>query len=252
MNLIYYFSGTGNSLRVAKALAEKLGNCKIENIANASKITEKYERIGIVTPVYCAGLPKMVFNFAKNMDFSVSKESYFFGVATYGGALGSAMQLMSNNFSENNIKLNYGNGLKMYSNYLIFYPMKSNKKEDGSVTINIEKISKDIMEKIETPIKKVNPVTNFIYNLFLKSLPYKADKYNVSEQCNGCLICKKVCPSKNIKMENNKPIFGDKCEQCVACIQWCPKEAINYKKTTQNRGRYTHPDIDVSELFLDK
>jgi hypothetical protein len=28
----------------------------------------------------------------------------------------------------------------------------------------------------------------------------------------------------------------------------CPQKAINYKNLTQNRGRYTNPEIDYREL----
>jgi hypothetical protein len=36
----------------------------------------------------------------------------------------------------------------------------------------------------------------------------------------------------------------------MACIQFCPKRAINYKDRTQNRRRYTHPDIKYTDLAM--
>jgi flavodoxin len=32
-NIIFYFSGTGNCLKVAKAIADELGNCEIVSMA---------------------------------------------------------------------------------------------------------------------------------------------------------------------------------------------------------------------------
>jgi epoxyqueuosine reductase QueG len=50
-------------------------------------------------------------------------------------------------------------------------------------------------------------------------------------------------------MANNKPQYKHHCEQCVACIQFCPQKAINYKDATQNRRRYTNPEIKYKELY---
>ena len=73
--------------------------------------------------------------------------------------------------------------------------------------------------------------------------------YNVNNDCNGCAICEKVCPVKNIEIVNNKPEFKHHCENCIACIQFCPQKAINYKTATQNRRRYTNPEINYMELY---
>jgi epoxyqueuosine reductase QueG len=48
--------------------------------------------------------------------------------------------------------------------------------------------------------------------------------------------------------QDKKPYFMHHCEQCLACIQHCPAKAINYKDKTQNKKRYTHPDIPWKEL----
>ncbi|WP_207650867.1 EFR1 family ferrodoxin [Anaerocolumna jejuensis] len=56
-------------------------------------------------------------------------------------------------------------------------------------------------------------------------------------------ICRNVCPAKNITLEAGQPVFHHHCESCLACIQHCPKMALNYKDKTQNRRRYTHPQV---------
>lgn len=32
-------------------------------------------------------------------------------------------------------------------------------------------------------------------------------------------------------------------------MQWCPVKAIQYKKSTIKRGRYTHPEVKVGEMI---
>ncbi len=62
--IIYYFTGTGNSLAVAKKIAAVLGDCDLVPIASlqstTADITPAADRVGIVNPVYFAGLPVMV------------------------------------------------------------------------------------------------------------------------------------------------------------------------------------------------
>ena len=88
---------------------------------------------------------------------------------------------------------------------------------------------------------------NMVYSDFE---PYKKDKdFWTDGNCNGCGICLKVCPANNIIMNDGKPQWQHKCEQCVACLQWCPEKSIQYKKATAKRGRYHHPDVEVTELF---
>ena len=59
-NIVYYFSGTGNSLAVARDLAHKLGETRIVSVADAIKesaVELPYERIGFVFPVYYVSVP---------------------------------------------------------------------------------------------------------------------------------------------------------------------------------------------------
>jgi flavodoxin len=90
--IIYYFTGTGNSLAGAKKVAETLGDTELVPIAafrnTAGAITPDAERIGIVCPVYFSGLPAMVAAFAERLD--PAPAGYVFSIVTHGGGGGSA------------------------------------------------------------------------------------------------------------------------------------------------------------------
>lgn len=66
---LYYFSGTGNSLKIAQDLAAKLGDANVISISNIMKKDLKVllssDKIGIVYPVYIWGIPKIVFQYIK-------------------------------------------------------------------------------------------------------------------------------------------------------------------------------------------
>ncbi|OPJ56570.1 hypothetical protein CLORY_42830 [Clostridium oryzae] len=71
---IYYFSGTGNSLKVAKDIAGRLENSDIIPISStlaSEKISTVSERIGIVLPIYIYGLPKILSGFISKLDYTI-------------------------------------------------------------------------------------------------------------------------------------------------------------------------------------
>ncbi len=59
--VVYYFTGTGNSLAAAKKMATELGNCDCVPIAplknTTGDVVPPAGRVGIVCPVYDVGLP---------------------------------------------------------------------------------------------------------------------------------------------------------------------------------------------------
>ena len=80
---IYYFTGTGNSLKVAKDLCQKLTSCELIPIAKylgMENLVSTSDKIGFLFPLYYSGLPKIVFDFMKELD--VSKSQYFFVCVT--------------------------------------------------------------------------------------------------------------------------------------------------------------------------
>ena len=90
--MIFYFTGTGNSLAAAKALAEE--GEQIISIAEVNK-TKAYsytfkrrERLGIVFPEYCSTVGKPVLDFVRNLD--VKGQPYCFAVITCGGVVSFA------------------------------------------------------------------------------------------------------------------------------------------------------------------
>jgi len=49
---IFYFSGTGNSLSIARDIAERLGDSEIKKIKDPVYSSGVSENIGLVFPVY--------------------------------------------------------------------------------------------------------------------------------------------------------------------------------------------------------
>lgn len=248
-NIIFYFSGTGNSLKASKDIGAALENCEIVLMNKPFKFTDSYERIGFVFPTYAMGLPNIVKQFIEGTDFSRNQKAYYFCVATCGGRSGNSLSSVNNLLKSKGMELSYGNEVAMFANYVALYAMandaqqKAIKSNERTNIIAGEIAQKEVKQKFPS-----NMVLNLVHKAVGGSLRGKAQKFNVSESCIGCKKCEAVCPVVNITMKDGKPSFANKCEQCMACIQWCPKQAINYKNKTQNRGRYHHPEIRFEDM----
>ena len=250
-NIVFYFSGTGNSLKVAKNLAKELDDCEIISMSKTYNLAKEYDRIGFVYPVYFWGLPKRVIEFINNMNFDNNKNAYYYSIATYGGLAGNAVyQLYELLFNRHNIKLNYGRTLKMFANYIVAYNMSENiEKITASSDKKLVSIINSIKIKKSNNMNKLTKIFNSINKDFVEKVSNMDKDFTVNNNCIDCGICEKVCPVKNIEIVDKKPQYKHHCEQCVACIQFCPQKAINYSNVTQNRRRYTNPAITYNELY---
>lgn len=50
----------------------------------------------------------------------------------------------------------------------------------------------------------------------------------LADVCNGCGLCREVCPAEAVNGEKKEPhvIDQDRCSRCRACLDVCPEEAI--------------------------
>lgn len=265
-NIIFYFTGTGNSLAVARDIASKIGDAKLVSIPEAIKEDNidlsSYDRIGFVIPVYYSRVPAIVKRFMKKLNFNESQ--YIFGVVTLGGHYGTIFSDLKLGIEAQGGKLDAGFLVFMPGNYVVQYnalPKAIQKVFFSWKFKRVNYISNAVKEKknfIETKLAWVAGPSG-ILEIIQKS-PEAVDKimatfgenarnFNVNNKCTGCTTCEKLCPVDNIEMDNNQPKWGTQCEQCMACIQWCPVQAIQYSDKTEKRKRYHNPEIKISDMI---
>ncbi len=252
---IFCFTGTGNSLSVAKDIARGLPDTQIIQIsrANMPKDRTVYSgNVGIVFPVYYFGLPHMVRRFAGGLK--VEKDTYVFGIATYGGMAGMAFDLLGKDLAKQGIKLRATFGVLMPGNCQVLYPPAPDAEQQErfrNAQEKIAEITRCINARKEIPLKKTNILVHGLMSIFYSRLKpqTRARNFHTDEKCNGCGTCARICPAGNIILQDQKPVWHLQCEFCLACMQWCPNQAIQYGNKTQKRGRYHNPAINVRELF---
>lgn len=256
--VIYYFSGTGNSLAVAKKISAGLGDCELVPVASLihapGEIIPSGERVGFVCPVYFSGLPMMVADFASKPDYS--RVQYSFAVVTFGGSgSGPALRQLDGLIRKRRGRgLDAGFAVKMPGNYILMYGSPTGTKQEGLLDSADHEVMK-IIPVIERCEHRNIPGTIFgrlfhalAYPWFTSHARGKARKFTVTSACTSCGTCVKVCPAANIDLVKGKPVWSDRCEVCCGCIHLCPAGAIQAGKSTEKRPRYRNPGVSVSEL----
>lgn len=257
--IIYYFTGTGNSLAAAKKIAALLGDCELVPIASlqdtAGKITPAADRVGIVCPVYDAGLPLIVAEFAGKLD--LSRSGYTFAVVTLGRIGISALHQLNGIFTKTpGRKLDAAFAVPMPGNFPPVGRIATREKQDrilASATNRLEEIVRIIDAGIIVPpaISPVSALMKFItYGSFSKNGHTLDREFSVSDACTSCGTCVKVCPVNNIMLVKDRPSWLHHCELCCACLHFCPVEAIQLSmlQGTKGRGRYRHPDLNIEDM----
>lgn len=250
-NTIYYFTGTGNSLKVAKDVAMGLDNCNVASMVSYEKnmTSNDVERIGFVFPVYGEGIPTIVNKFLTEGKFPINENIYYFIIVTHGGMRGNCIPMANKILSKRGLMINSAFDIKMVQNYIGMFNIPKNANDIlKTAQIKINSITKIVQGKENSKIQKTNPLI-FWAGIDAKTIAKMDRNFNVSEKCNGCGICIKICPVKNVVFENNRPKYSNNCEQCLACLHHCPEKAINYKNKTQKKGRYINPDIKLEEII---
>ena len=286
---IYYFSGTGNSLAVARDIAEKTKGTliSIPAVMDKQSIKTDADNIGIVFPSYMAhlhGIPLIVERFIKKLEDIGSK--YIFSICTCGGLenfnglptlkkLGKIVKSMGGVLSaEFSIKLPM-NTLD-YSH--IPFPIDQNQETMFKNCKNkIEVIYQCIANEKKSKYKSIKSLLNWLmspmYLMLQKLYLIELKKYSKepkdanlkyyelipltdksiypNEKCNGCATCAKVCPVQNIKMIENKPVWQHHCEMCLACVEWCPIKAIHHCWRAEGKD-YHHPNVKLSDMISSK
>jgi ferredoxin len=274
--VIYYFSGTGNSLIVAKDLAAKLNGelVPIPSVVDNDNIITNAETIGIVFPVYNAvfhGMPLMVKRFINKLEKIDSK--YIFAVCTCLGWSYITLKIVGDMIRARGGKLSAGFNVIMPDNST---PVTINKQQ---------KLFRNWKKKLEIILRYINarksgkfeiPVLNNLLIIPFKSggekktievysklassanltydelVPLSDASFLVNDQCNGCGICARICPAKDIVMIDDKPVWQHHCESCLACINWCPKGAIHGGIVSIDKvpTGYHHPDVKLTDMYL--
>jgi formate hydrogenlyase subunit 6/NADH:ubiquinone oxidoreductase subunit I len=283
---LYYFTGTGNCLAVARSVGARMG-CQpisIAEVVDETTIRTDANTIGIIFPDYLSalhGIPLVVERFLCKLEHLESKR--LFAICTCGGyEIFNAVPAL-----RNLARFVKQKGGRLSAEYTVRLPM--NNLDYEHIPVPIETDSATIIRHAEAQIDEickrlaqqrrgkhhlarrlVTLLMTPLYALMAKStmqslrrvagepadsllgfrelIPLTDRSIQVGEKCTGCGICARVCPVQNIELINGRPVWQHRCEMCFACHEWCPRGAIQHWGRPDG-AKYHHPEIGARDLF---
>ena len=141
--MLFYFTGTGNSLYVAKGLERQ--PISIPQVMHREDLTFSDDRIGIVAPIYGHEVPAMVREFLEKATFQTP---YFYMILTYGNRHGGAAELAQELCARCGIPVRYINLVHMVDNWLPAFDMEEEQRKDKHVEEQLAAIQTDVAQKV--------------------------------------------------------------------------------------------------------
>ena len=252
---LFYYTGTGNSLWIARVLAERLGDAAITPISPMTGPPDGgAEAVGIIFPVHMWGLPRRVISFVDSLAYDPSP--YCFAVAVNAGQVAATLLQMEKLMRSKGLTLSAGFSIAMPSNYIPWGGPGPEAKQVGRFAAAREKlgtIAAAVAAREASPLERgplwQNILLTGLNRLAFPHVPGMDKSFWVDGKCNGCGVCKTICPCGNIDLDADRPRWRHHCEQCLACIQWCPQEAIQFGRKTARYERYHHPEITLQDMI---
>ena len=265
MTLIYYFSGSGNSLALAKDLAAGL-DAELQAMAEHAegvRVPEEVEAVGFVFPSHDFQAPTFVQSWLSGTDGLAGK--YLFAVMSYGISPGRGLSKLEALIAKRGGRLAAGFAVMMPHNGI------GSRLQPPEVRSRLleewQERRPHVLDAINRREDRVGEaelsLLGFFRNDSWRMLPglfrfigammregEKGLTYNADEACNACGICARVCPVGNIRMDGGRPVWGSACVNCFACLHWCPQEATHLgTRDLKIDHLYRHPDVTVKEMI---
>lgn len=256
--MIFYFTGTGNSLWVAETLGKALGELLISMAKELKTGKEEFvyplrkgEKILFVYPVHSWGPALSALRFISRLIFTGYEGHSVYSVCTCGDECGYTGTILRDALGKRGIPLNDCYSVIMPNNYILMPGFDVDTKEVEQRKLQdapsrISAIADSICKSQNVNLYNIGSIpwlkSRIVYPLF-STFAVGRNSFWVTDACISCGLCERVCPTGTISLVEGKPVWADTCVQCVACIHRCPERAIEYGKGTLKKGRYHIPAL---------
>jgi ferredoxin len=222
---------------------------------------EVAKRIGIVTPVYAWGPPRMVREFVQRLRPAAGQ--YTFAVADCAGTPGRTLPLVRQALRKRGGDLDAGFAVR--GDVLVHLPGMNDmaiirfvgwlgrNEIPAYAKQKIAKIVETVAAERRHPAESSNRAVNFVGSLMyagaLRTFKTADSDFSVGDACTSCGTCVRVCPRENVRLVEGQPSWGGDCEACYACFLWCPEKAIAFREFPPNEPTH-HPDVALEDMLL--
>ncbi|MCR4442877.1 MAG: EFR1 family ferrodoxin [Peptococcaceae bacterium] len=251
--LIYYFSGTGNSYRVARiageTFADKDREAKVASIAGAKPREEVKDGVahllGLVFPTHAFTVPWAMLRFL--LKFPRRRGTHAFVMPTRGGTRfgrffppgleGTAGYLAALVLSFKGYRVRGVMGIDMPSNWVVVHPGYSEANARAIIDRAREKTVR-FMNSLLAGNRVFRGRVCLLMGLLLLPVSlgflvlgrfFLVKIFYASFRCTACGFCVKNCSYRGVRLrgvKNKRPYWTFSCQSCMRCMAYCPSKAV--------------------------
>lgn len=247
--IIYYFSGTGNSEKVARWLSQVAEEMEvassINNIASIDRLhiplPEENALVVFVSPVHGFNYPPImqhfIFRFPKGKNpvlLMDTRAGMLIGKWITPGMSGLTFYLSGLVLAVKGYTIKAMYPVDLPSNWVSVHP-GLNERTVAYIHPEIKKRVVTFAGKVLSGGRDFKSVYGIAADLLVFPIAiayyfigrfFLAKTFYASRDCNRCGSCVKNCPVKAIIEVDKRPFWTFRCESCMRCMSNCPQQAI--------------------------
>ncbi|WDV45183.1 EFR1 family ferrodoxin [Clostridiaceae bacterium M8S5] len=243
--VIYYFSGTGNTEIVADMFKNEFSKnnynitlIRIEDVLknNLKLELEKFEMIGIGSPIIGFGAPSIIYDFIRILPKESSKKIFIFRTA--GGVAPinyNASKLMMRKLAKKGYEVFHERVFSISSNWVVKFDDLVIKQLYEVTNKKVGIMCNELIDG-KKRILKTGIGLKILAEFAMHSFPYLlrlvGKDLTINKSCSNCGVCIKNCPVNNIYLKNGKIRFKLSCNSCMRCVYSCQTSSINFRFLT--------------------
>ncbi len=246
--MIFCFTGTGNSLAVARNLASRLGEdiVMINHYTHPEVNAGESARVVWVFPIYSWGVPPVVLDFIDKVKITAGGGVPHFMVCTCGDDVGLAYVMWRRALARRGWRGVSAHSVAMPNTYVLLPGFDVDtaavvREKLSAMPCRVERVAHAIKccSNVDDVVKGSMAwiKSKVIYPLFVRFM-MSPKPFHALSSCMGCGRCAANCPMGNIKMSSRRPMWNNHCALCLACYHSCPHHAVAYGKRTRDKGRW--------------
>jgi ferredoxin/flavodoxin len=240
--LTVFFSGTGGVKRAADNFEKELTarGCRIftynlddlaagKDMGEMTTFLETADRLLLVYAVHALDAPDPVYDWMekiKGRNIPAAVLSVSGGGETWPNT--TCRQSCIATLEKKGFNVNYEEMLIMPCNWVFSLSDTLSMHLLAILPVKVKRIAGSILAGEVRRIPRRKP------DLLQKHLPAMEKRgtrnfprsIKISRDCNGCGWCSRNCPTGNISLRQDHPVFTDKCIACFRCVYGCPAKAM--------------------------
>ncbi len=256
--VIRYFTGTGNTKRIADRIGGELGTAGFS--IDAGLITDhgpfdtRADRYVFCSPVYALGLPRVFQRSLAGLP-GLPQAKPAMLVVTAGNPQHTGWTLRHGRelLDARGYRVSVSETIQMPDNWTPFLPAPAPDVVDHRLAagdVLAAQLARDFLAGKE----RHRPFSLAAMGTIGSCLVYHGfhgpgiDRmwrlFKANKKCTSCGLCERICPLHAIEMKDGRPQWSKTCEQCCRCFNYCPANAIEQLDIIgkgSQRGRYHEP-----------